>query len=564
MFAVELRRLFLWAGALLILPLAYLPAQLSPGDLHQSHAFLEGLSNCTQCHSAGAQIAVENCLACHTLLKARIDAGKGLHANPEYRKCVNCHSDHHGRNFKLIHWKEGEENFEHGLTGYQLEGAHAKLQCRDCHKPANIANQTVLLEKKKNLEQTFLGLQQDCLSCHHDEHRGQMKKDCLSCHNMDAWKPSPGFDHNKTRFVLTGKHRDVACEKCHPSVTDNRFPNDPSFLKFAVAKFAACTDCHEDVHKGQFGLNCTSCHSTAGWNQINEARFNHDKTRFPLKGKHRQVQCESCHKPGRPRRGLKFAKCTDCHSDFHQGQFAKRASRGACEECHSVEGYSPSSFTLEKHQQTDYPLLGAHQAIPCIACHAGGPRQKGASRSMLKVNRFTFSGTACQDCHKDPHFGEVDKYKQAKGCESCHAVESWRRVSFDHNQTGFELRDRHAEIACRDCHKPVAVGTPRERLQIQGLAGDCQSCHQDVHQGQFEHAALVGGKTVRMTDCSRCHSAYRWQPDKFDHNRHSRFPLEGGHEKVPCQDCHPKAERNGAVFAVYKPLGTECSNCHGK
>lgn len=555
--------------AWLLFSLSSLPllAQLSPGDLIQAHAFLEGLDNCTKCHSAGNRISAENCLNCHTILKEQIQERKGLHARAEHRDCVKCHSDHHGRDFEAVHWKGGKENFDHSQTGYTLDGAHAKQKCEACHQPKNIADKAKLLEKKKNLERTFLGLKRECLSCHIDEHRGQFKKTCLDCHGMESWKPAAKFKHELTRFALTGKHALVECQKCHIPIQDNRFPDDNSYLKLTGIAFARCLDCHQDFHRGRFGTACETCHSTAGWQSGRFSNFNHDQTRFPLQGKHKTVQCESCHPPGKPRQGMKFAKCTDCHADFHRGQFADRVSRGACEECHSVQGFSPAKFSVEAHRQSKFPLEGGHLAVPCIACHAGGANGQQDSRSMLKMNRFTFASTRCQDCHRDPHREEVDKYIAIGGCEHCHQVASWRKIVFDHSRTKFPLVGRHQEILCGSCHKSTeksmgAAGAGM-RGQFANLPGLCKDCHQDIHQGQFETATVLAGQTERFTDCSRCHTPANWRPSLFDHTRHSRFKLDGAHEKVPCEKCHYKVERNGVMIALFKPLDTECSSCHG-
>ena len=48
-------------------------AQISPGKLAAVHSHLEGISNCTHCHTLGAQVSNEKCLACHKELKSRID-----------------------------------------------------------------------------------------------------------------------------------------------------------------------------------------------------------------------------------------------------------------------------------------------------------------------------------------------------------------------------------------------------------------------------------------------------------------------------------------------------------
>ncbi len=98
--------------------LSILYAQLSPGDLSQVHADLEGLLNCTKCHEIGEKVLPQNCLSCHIILNDRIKAGIGLHADSGFGDCADCHSEHHGRKYKLIYWDDGQENFEHKETGF--------------------------------------------------------------------------------------------------------------------------------------------------------------------------------------------------------------------------------------------------------------------------------------------------------------------------------------------------------------------------------------------------------------------------------------------------------------
>ncbi|RMI00124.1 MAG: cytochrome C [Calditrichaeota bacterium] len=550
---------------MLILSTGAVRAQISPGDLSQPHAELEGLKNCTKCHETGKKISPPKCLDCHTLLQERIRAGLGLHAQPDHRQCADCHSDHHGRDFDMVHWEGGMENFDHDLAGYPLEGAHARVECRDCHQPKYIPNPAPLREKKKDLRRTFLGLDTDCLSCHVDEHRRQFIAACLDCHHMAAWKPAPRFDHDNTNYPLTGKHALVECIQCHPVITDNRFPEDNSFQKFTGIAFARCTDCHEDVHRGRLGPNCESCHHTGSWRMAEPAAFDHDKTRYPLRGMHRRVACEKCHPPGKPLRGLKFARCMDCHSDYHRGQFARRASRGKCEECHTVAGFTPSTFTTKEHRETDFPLEGAHLAVPCFACHKGTPGRRSRSRrSMLEVNRFIFASMKCRDCHKDPHFGAVDKFVAQGGCRYCHRVESWRQSRFDHDQTRFALDGRHGEIRCVACHKPETLPGGKKRIRFdRNVSLLCQKCHEDVHRGQFVTATLFEGRLRPLTDCGRCHTARNWKAERFDHDRDSLFKLEGAHEEVPCGDCHKTVEQEGVAVVIYRPMSRECKSCHG-
>ena len=53
-------------------------AQISPGELSSAHSNLEGMSNCTKCHSLGSQIGNKECLNCHTEIKKLIDTKKRI------------------------------------------------------------------------------------------------------------------------------------------------------------------------------------------------------------------------------------------------------------------------------------------------------------------------------------------------------------------------------------------------------------------------------------------------------------------------------------------------------
>ncbi len=124
-------------------------AQFSPGKLSNAHKDLEGLNNCTKCHEVGASISEARCLDCHKALNKRIKANKGFHVSKKVKgkSCISCHSEHHGRKFDALHFDE--DNFEHELTGYKLEGAHAKVDCQDCHKPDFISDKK--LKKNKSV-----------------------------------------------------------------------------------------------------------------------------------------------------------------------------------------------------------------------------------------------------------------------------------------------------------------------------------------------------------------------------------------------------------------------------
>jgi len=203
----------------------------------------------------------------------------------------------------------------------------------------------------------------------------------------------------------------------------------------------------------------------------------------------------------------------------------------------------PSTYTLERHNASQFKLSGAHEATPCIACH-----QKNGEWHFRNI------GTKCVDCHKSEHKGYIsDKFYAKANCTDCHNESNWRAITkFDHNQTGFKLDGKHAELACRDCH--YAKNAQGVRVQkFSGLSTDCNSCHKDHHGGQFE----VDG----YTDCSRCHKTNSWKDSKFNHDS-SRFKLEGAHVGVACAECHKLITTPKGTYVEYKFNDIECSRCH--
>jgi hypothetical protein len=541
-------------------------AQISPGKLSHVHSRLDGSTHCLECHEAGRGVEPAKCLACHKALQERVVAGQGLHARAEYRDCKACHVDHQGTEFELVWWgKAGREGFDHKQTGHRLEGKHSSLACQACHQPKLVQKREALAAAGVDLAHSYLGLGTTCTACHLDEHRGQFAgRECTSCHDQAGWRPAPGFDHGKTSWPLTGRHAAVSCEKCHREKGADPGSAGTAYVKFKGVAGKDCATCHEDVHRGRLGTACTTCHTTAGWRRGEKtASFNHDRTAYPLRGRHAAVSCEKCHPQGKPRQ-VKFARCTDCHSDTHRGQLARRADLGRCEACHDVSGFTPARYSLEDHAKTAYPLSGSHQAVACNRCHrpigdddasrtgTGGLAAGGSAKST----RFRFASTRCQDCHKDPHRGELERLSRKQGCEGCHGTDSWRAITFDHARTRFALSGGHAKPACAACHKKVDVGTPRERAQLVGLPVACQACHKDPHAGQF-------AREGEASSCERCHTTDNVKASRFDHARDSSYALDGAHARVACSACHLRESRNGVTFTRYKPLPQTCKGCHG-
>jgi ribosomal protein S27E len=522
--------LFIVAG---ILSCNMVMAQLSPGDLSNPHAHLEGLSNCTQCHVLGNKVSADKCLACHTEVKERIDNQKGYHSSSDVKGklCFSCHSEHNGKNFQLV--RLDITKFDHNLTGFTLTVPHAKKECKDCHISKNISDQ-----KLKAKKFTYQGVQTACLTCHEDYHHQTLSTTCLNCHAPESFKTAPKFNHTTARFQLKGKHATVDCLKCHKV----EMVNGKKFQEFRGLLYANCTNCHKDPHQNKFGQSCLKCHTEETFHSVkNTSGFDHNKTAFKLEDKHLQVDCNKCHKT-KLTDPLKHERCLDCHTDYHKGQFAKDGVIADCAKCHSTKGFTTFAYTIEQHNQAAFQLKGSHLAVPCVDCHR---KQENWSFRQIGIN--------CKDCHKDIHQRIIEpKYYPEGNCKVCHNESRWTEVTFDHSATPFSLTGAHAKQSCRSCHfKPDTKGVPQQKFYE--LSAACTTCHIDNHFNQFAE----NGKT----DCVRCHQTDNWKASKFNHNN-TAFKLDGKHAGVACYKCHKPQQEGTNRFVKYKIKDFTCEACH--
>lgn len=569
---------------------------VSPGPLARPHADLDQADRCDKCHEQGAKVQPKRCVACHEHAAGPPAARDTWHFREQVQKsgktCADCHSDHKGRSYPLIRWTP-PPGFDHAPTGFTLDGAHASLDCGDCHKR----------------QPRYMGLRTECTSCHEDPHGKQLGNTCTKCHTTTSFSPPVRFDHAKTKFPLEGRHATVTCAQCHPARPDGKpkydglkfgrcadCHSDPhqgrTFLSdcsschevagwekvrglppahqpsgwplvgkheqvacadchgvgLARAVETACASCHADPHQGRFGADCAKCHDERGWKRQKPGSFDHALTRFPLRGRHAAVACKQCHGPkgGQPvkYKGIPFGRCEDCHADPHRMDFVSVVD--ACSTCHDENGFYPADYGLAEHDKARWPLTGSHRAAPCAKCHA---KPAGAVAATLRVE-----DTRCVTCHKSPHGEQFREQIAARGCEACHNTRGFKASAFDHEATKFPLRGAHSNAACASCHR----GEP---IQYEGLPLACAGCHLDVHQGQFT--------APPPKDCADCHG-----PDTFRlrfagpaeaadwHLRQTTYPLDGAHERVPCAKCHATVQLAGADLVHWRIGKRGCADCH--
>lgn len=467
---------------------------LMPGELSQAHAKFE--SDCNNCHKFfGKTLQNSLCLDCHDHKNVADDikAKKGMHGRIPgigEKECRVCHSEHKGRENKLV--LLDTQTFDHAQTDFTLRGRHRDAPCGACHKA----------------EKPYHAAPHRCVDCHEkqDPHEGKLGKACEGCHGESRWQDFR-FDHAKTDFKLHGKHKGVECRSCHPK---QHYQGTPK----------KCHSCHErdDKHEGRYGSKCQDCHAETGWAK---QKFDHDKdTKYPLKGRHVQVLCEQCHKPAqadKPREKLK-TDCYSCHRlrDEHNGLYGQK-----CDSCHTLEGWSKMKF---KHDDTDFPLKGAHEKVTCKDCHPGD-----IYKDKLKTN--------CYACHRH---NDVHQGKQGEKCQECHNEKGWReKVRFDHNLAPFPLLGAHSALACEECH---SSGNFKDTKM------QCVACHRkdDTHERRLGSA------------CETCHNVVDWKAWEFDHDKQTDFKLKGAHKDMVCHACH----REPVADKIKLP--SECNYCHLK
>ena len=579
------RRALLAVGAAILISESAAAQVFSPGEMSEAHKSLSSISDCTRCHSGEARIDRRKCLSCHKAIQTRIAQKKGWHGRPEVRTapCEQCHQEHLGKDASLIPWPSGNINaFDHKKTGWPLRDAHRKVPCDSCHNADYVRDPKIRKKlKEKPKLQTKLGLSTQCADCHFDEHRGALGADCSRCHDETKFKFAPKFHHDKV-WPLRGAHRKVACDSCHKPKRDPHFapsafpkPRAAEFLQMTPVAHERCADCHEDPHRNRFGDDCLKCHTEETWNldaPPKDPAF-HDKTDFPLTGRHRFVPCARCHpkRKGKTRlTPVAHDRCERCHPNAHPDFTAHDLAARDCSDCHDTKGFRPSKFTVKRHEQTRFPLKDAHTAVPCPVCHLqklGHPgavkpasQQKSYLASLVQSPwrmRADISPNECVRCHESPH---REQFKDTP-CTDCHTGRTWRIApdDFSHDtKTQFPLKGKHRAVSCPACH-PTETDAEGTFVRYRPVDhADCNSCHLDVHYGQL---TLATPKAA----CRDCHDESGFIPARFDHNdrKQCTFPLRGKHRKVPCERCHPTVLLTPQISTTrYRPTMKACEGCH--
>ncbi len=430
--------------------------------------------------------------------------------------------------FVLAFWRPASAQL---LSPGPMSAAHAQIDgdthCGECHSSGKRVDQG------------------GCLKCHSDigarlaagkglhglQYRG---KACEGCHvehlGAGALMRWPGggpssLDHSLTGWNLDGAHKTTPCRQCHKN---GNARGAPTFLGAPTA----CAGCHKDVHEGRLGTGCVGCHNEADWKQVDLKTFNHDLSRYPLRGAHQTVPCAKCHQEPPKYTGLKFQACTDCHKDPHDNRLGP-----ACEDCHEMTRWKPVTFSQAGARHPGVSLGNGHAGVACKTCHDRG--------NLAAPSK----GVECASCHAPVHEAPF-----GRKCVSCHASILWvglpRSIGLaSHARTAYPLTGKHEAANCAGCHKPEV----RRDLRYRKVAfARCLDCHQDKHSAEF--AKSDGG------ECAPCHTTAGFRPTLFGAAAHAQtaFPLVGKHTASPCLSCHTAAAPRLDLHVTKQA----CADCH--
>ena len=205
-------------------------------DCHSNNVFKGTPTDCYSCHKNndehGGQFGTD-CSVCHTpsdwdsatfdhnLAAFKLEGAhvnvrcEDCHVNKIFKgtpsDCYSCHKndDEHAGQFgtdcSACHTSSDWDNvtFNHNLSPFPLTGAHARINCEQCHQNGQ-----------------FKGLGTSCVSCHADPiyHAGMFGVDCAQCHSTQNWfttynGPHPSFGDEGGGI----NHEGATCRDCHPN-----------------------------------------------------------------------------------------------------------------------------------------------------------------------------------------------------------------------------------------------------------------------------------------------------------------------------------------------------------
>lgn len=197
--------------------------------------------------------------------------------------------------------------------------------------------------------------------------------------------------------------------------------------------------------------------------------------------------------------------CMTCHADISENW------------AHTVHG-----IRFENRPQSDL------EGRQCEACHGPGSAHMEDPADPATIIRFSSTS--------------VNPIEEQNGmCLSCH--EGGARIHW-----AGSVHDRQ-DIACSDCHNPMAQFSQRGLLANAGINQTCFACHK-TQKAQFNRRSHMPLPEGQMS-CVDCHNPHGGISDPM---------LKTVTVNETCYECH--AEKRGPFVFEHAPVRENCLNCH--
>lgn len=199
-----------------------------------------------------------------------------------------------------------------------------------------------------------------------------------------------------------------------------------------------------------------------------------------------------------------------------------------CIGCHRVEN-SHWSHTVHARIFRNRPGNDPDelQAGSCEACHGPGSNHATdlTAGSIISFTRGSHTPVARQNAQ----------------CSQCHNDIEHAYWPGSTHQTN--------DVACSDCHNPMAEFSPGGLLRVDGISETCAGCHRPELNDfrKRSHMPLLEGKI----SCIDCHAS---------HGSATSPLLKAESVNSVCYTCH--AEKRGPFLWEHAPVRDNCMNCH--
>ena len=438
-----------------------------------------------------------------------------------------------------------------------LSGAHAKLECLDCH-----------------LAGVYSGTQAECRACHQIPEAGahiagltghmqpdnmnlsqlypnHFEGECEECHGLESWDPI-AFNHIGVLECISCHEEDVPVDATDPEVLAH-YPGDCMLCHtdtedWQVAEYSHnrssdCLSCHDwekpEAHYVEIPFDCQTCHTyTDAWEHTSHHEGYTDCVSChegETPEEHYEGQCYACHQTD-DWLDIRFdhtnymeMSCTTCHEkpDVH--------FPGECQTCHTTAYWSPAETAHSALANCNYCHMSSvplyHYVGACEGCH----------QSFTSWFDTVFShdagllATECTTCH----LKDAPNNHYCYDCCRCHNTNEWDQIYFDHV----------GAVNCLECHTP---DTPPNHYL--GMCSDCHFAGTSWTSVEFDHTLYTDCLDCHIDDaprlhyngqCSLCHYIDTWTHIDFYH----------GTTYTDCVYCHTDD-------APANHYDLQCSSCH--